>query len=94
MSVGRYDLLNKLYQDSGKWDDALKLAQEKDRINMKNTYNAYGQYLESKEDIQQAIKMYEIANTHRKHVPRLLLQNPSLLEKYLQKSQDPLVFHF
>lgn len=94
LSVGRYDLLNKLYQDANKWDNALKLAQEKDRINMKNTYNAYGKYLESKEEIQEAIKMYEMANTHRKHVPRLLLQNHSALEKYLQKSQDPLVCYY
>lgn len=88
MNVGRYDLLNKLYQDANQWDNALKLVEEKDRINRKNTYNAYGKHLESKEKIEEAIKMYEIANTHRKHVPRLLIQDPSALENYLQKSKD------
>lgn len=84
----RYDLINKLYQNSNRWDDAIRVAESKDRINVKNTYDAYGRYLENKGEIQKSIKMYELANTHRKHVPRLLLSNPVALENYIQKSKD------
>ena len=33
-ACGRYDLLNELYQASGQWEKALKVAQEKDRIHL------------------------------------------------------------
>lgn len=78
-----------MYQNASRWDEALRIAESKDRIHLKNTYNAYGRYLEEKGEIQEAIKMYELANTHRKHIPRLLLNNPVTLEKYIQKSKDP-----
>lgn len=88
-SAERYDLLNKMYQCANRWDEAVALAEKKDRINLRNTYDAYGRYLEKKGDIPDAIKMYESANTYRKHVPRLLLHNPIALEQYVQKSKDP-----
>lgn len=87
--IERYDLLNKMYQSASRWDEALRIAESKDRIHLKNTYNSYGRYLEEKGEIQEAIKMYELANTHRNHIPRLLLNNPVALEKYIQKSKDP-----
>lgn len=88
-SAKRYDLLNKMYQWANRWDDAILLAEKKDRINLRNTYDAYGRYLEKKGDVHEAIKMYEMANTYRKHVPKLLLHNPVALEQYVQKSEDP-----
>ncbi len=78
-----------MYRLMNRWDDAIALAEEKDRINLRNTYDNYGRHLERKGLIQEAIEMYEKANTHRKHVPRLLLPNPVALEKYVQKSKDP-----
>ncbi|XP_065211838.1 intraflagellar transport protein 140 homolog [Planococcus citri] len=88
-SAKRYDLLNKMYQCANRWDEAILLAEKKNRINLRNTYDAYGRYLEKKGDIHEAIKMYEMANTYRKHVPKLLLHNPVALEQYVQKSKDP-----
>ncbi len=35
---GRYDLLNKMYQAVGDWQKAISIAENNDRINLKNTY--------------------------------------------------------
>jgi len=50
-ACGRYDLLNKLYQDSGQWDRALAVAAKHDRLRLKATHFAFGKYLESVGDI-------------------------------------------
>lgn len=42
-----YDLLSRMYQASNRWDDALKLAHTKDRINLKRTYYEYARHLEA-----------------------------------------------
>jgi len=34
----RYDILNKLYQDSGQWNKALDICENNDRIHLRNTY--------------------------------------------------------
>ncbi|UYV62808.1 IFT140 [Cordylochernes scorpioides] len=60
----RFDLLNKLYQDMGQWDKAIEVAQKNDRIHLRNTYYNYGQCLEAKEEIWDAISMYEKSGTH------------------------------
>ena len=39
MRCKRYDLLNKLYQDSGQWEKALAIAEEHDRIHLR--YNVW-----------------------------------------------------
>ncbi len=41
-----YDLLSRMYQASNRWDEALKLAHTKDRINLKRTYYEYARHLE------------------------------------------------
>ena len=43
---GRYDLLNRFYQDSGRWTQALDTAKSKDRVHLRNTYHAHAQHLE------------------------------------------------
>ncbi len=35
---GRYDLLNKLYQSRGQWDESLQVAKDNDRIHLRTTY--------------------------------------------------------
>lgn len=37
---GRYDLLGKLHQACGEWDDAVNTAQKFNRINLKSTHYA------------------------------------------------------
>uniref|UniRef100_A0A8D8LS96 Intraflagellar transport protein 140 homolog n=1 Tax=Cacopsylla melanoneura TaxID=428564 RepID=A0A8D8LS96_9HEMI len=90
-SCGRYDLLNKLYQRRGMWEEAIEVAETNDRINLKNTYHRYGKSLELKGDIDRAIRNFEKAETHRTHVPRMLLDNPDKLEKYIAQSKDPVL---
>ena len=41
-----YDLLNRMYQASNRWEEALQLAHTKDRINLKRTYYDYARHLE------------------------------------------------
>ena len=56
---GRHDLLNRLYQAMGRWDDAVGVASSKDRINLKSTHYAHGRHLESVGDVSGAIRAYE-----------------------------------
>ena len=84
----RFDLLNKLYQDSGQWDKALEVAESGDRIHLRSTNYNYAKYLESIGAISSAIQNYELSGTHRFEVPRLLFEDWNLLESYVQKSQD------
>ncbi|CAH0395649.1 unnamed protein product [Bemisia tabaci] len=86
---GRYDLLNQLYRSSDQWEKAIKIAEEKDRIHLRNTYHNYAKYLESKNDLTGAAQMYEKAQTHRTQVPRMLLDDPLALERYILQSKDP-----
>lgn len=37
-SCGRYDLLCKLHQSCGEWDEAIAIATKYNRINLKNTH--------------------------------------------------------
>ena len=42
---GRYDMLNKLYQDSGQWNKALDVCENNDRIHLRNTYYNYAKVI-------------------------------------------------
>ena len=71
-NCGRYDLLIKLYQACGRWKDALRVCSKHDRIHLKATHYLYAKHLESTGNIEDAIKHYEKAETHRYEVPRML----------------------
>jgi hypothetical protein len=58
---GRYDLLNRLYQDRGLWTDALNLAKTKDRVHLRNTYFAYAKHLEALGKVNEATEYYEVS---------------------------------
>lgn len=47
-SCGRYDLVNRLYQDGGIWSKALEVAEGNDRIHLRSTHYNYAKHLESK----------------------------------------------
>ncbi|TRY69166.1 hypothetical protein TCAL_05644 [Tigriopus californicus] len=87
-SSEQYELLNKFYQDSGKWQKALELADNYDRIHLRKTYYNYAKHLESKHDIDGAIAYYEKSGTSRFEVPRLLFEDWAALEAYVDKSDD------
>ena len=86
----RFDLLNKLYQASGHWDKALAVAQKQDRIHLKSTHYLYAKHLESVGDTAGAIKHYELSDTHRYEVPRMLYDSQHLdeLEAYINAGDD------
>eukprot|EP00095_Tigriopus_kingsejongensis_P006204 snap_masked-scaffold252_size238019-processed-gene-1.6 protein:Tk06204 transcript:snap_masked-scaffold252_size238019-processed-gene-1.6-mRNA-1 annotation:"intraflagellar transport protein 140-like protein" len=84
----QYELLNKFYQDSGKWQKALEIADNHDRIHLRSTYYNYAKHLESKHDLDGAIGFYEKSGTSRFEVPRLLFDDWAALETYVDKSDD------
>lgn len=49
-SCQRYDLLNQLYQASGRWQQAVETAESHDRIHLRTTYYSYAKYLEAMGD--------------------------------------------
>ena len=81
---GRYDLVNKLYQASGEWEKAIQTASTHDRIHLKNTHYAYARHLEDCNDIQGAMREYEIAATHTSEIPRMTyeMNKVETLEQY------------
>ena len=89
-SCGRFDLQNKLYQDSGLWDKALKVASEKDRIHMKSTMHSYARHLEALGDFGGAMKAYESCGqgTVSQEIPRMLFAADRLgdLKSYIENS--------
>ena len=88
--AGRYDKLNKLYQSAGVWAKAIKVAQTHDRIHLKNTHHLYAKHLETLGEIDDAIEHYELANTHKTEVPRMLFNLDRIddLEDYVNKTED------
>ncbi|XP_008318089.2 intraflagellar transport protein 140 homolog [Cynoglossus semilaevis] len=91
-SCHRFDLLNIFYQASGRWQEALETAEGHDHINVKNTYYRYAKYLESTGDTPQAIDYFEKSDTHRTEVPRMLQDDLSALEVYVNKKKDKDIF--
>ena len=81
-------MLNKLYQDSGKWNKALEVCENKDRIHLRNTYYNYAKHLEAVGDLRNAVPMFEKSGTHKFEVPRMLFDDVQLLESYVMKSDD------
>ncbi len=86
----RHDKLNKLYQSAGVWAKAIKVAQTHDRIHLKNTHHLYAKHLETLGEIDDAIEHYELANTHKTEVPRMLFNLDRIddLEDYVNKTED------
>lgn len=87
---GRFDLMNKLYQAAGLWEKAIVIAEEKDRLHMKTTHFEYARHLESLGNVEGAIQHYEISDTHRAEVPRMLYHRDRVedLEDYVHRSED------
>eukprot|EP00002_Diphylleia_rotans_P014154 TRINITY_DN2751_c0_g1_i8.p1 TRINITY_DN2751_c0_g1~~TRINITY_DN2751_c0_g1_i8.p1 ORF type:complete len:1267 (-),score=275.99 TRINITY_DN2751_c0_g1_i8:1005-4805(-) len=93
-SCNRYDLLNKLYQATGRWDKAIDLAKQKDRIHLRTTHFLFARHLESVGDLTSAIKNYELSDTFRHEVPRMLFysNNMEQLEAYVNTVNEPALF--
>lgn len=91
-SCERFDLLNRFYQASGRWDQALETAQTSDRIHLRSTYFNYGKHLEAMGDRTLALTYYEKSDTHRFEVPRMLQDDSVSLEIYVNKMKDKNIY--
>ncbi|XP_062330983.1 intraflagellar transport protein 140 homolog isoform X2 [Osmerus eperlanus] len=91
-SCQRYDLLNKFYQASGQWQQAVETAETQDRIHLRTTYYSYAKYLEAVGDKNTALVYYEKSDTHRFEVPRMLLDDAQSLEIYVNKTKDKSIY--
>lgn len=85
---GRYDLLNRMYRCSGSWDKAISIAEQNDRIHLRNTRHKYALHLQERGDTNAAIQAFEKAETHRSLVPRMLVDAPRALESYILRDRD------
>ena len=95
-SCKRYDLLNKLYQASGKWDRALEVAEKHDRINLLSTYYKRARQFELSKEYKEAVAFYEKANTFQKDIPRMFLESNELemLEDYVELKKDKVLYRW
>ncbi|KAM4624504.1 intraflagellar transport protein 140 homolog [Polymixia lowei] len=91
-SCQRYDLLNKFYQACGRWQQAVEIAESHDRIHLRSTYYSYAKYLETMGDKNLALAYYEKSDTHRFEVPRMLQDDSSSLENYVNKKKDKNIY--
>ncbi|XP_049817321.1 intraflagellar transport protein 140 homolog isoform X2 [Aethina tumida] len=89
VQCNRYDLLNKLLRSRNKMDAAHAIAESKDRIHLRNTEYAWAKILEQNGEIKEAISRFEKANTHKQDVPKMLIDQPQLLQTYMAKTKDP-----
>ncbi|XP_049537307.1 intraflagellar transport protein 140 homolog [Anopheles darlingi] len=86
---GRYDLLNKLYQASGRYEEALEVAEHFDRVHLRNTYHRYAEWLKENGQTQKAIECYERTSSLLHTVSQLLIDDPVALKQYMQATTDP-----
>ena len=67
---------------------AVEVGELSDRIHIKTTYYKYAKHCEALGEIQTAINCYEKSETHQFEVPKMLLDDPLVLENYAMKSKD------
>lgn len=85
---GRFDLLNNLLQASGKFEEALQIAEQFDRIHLKNTYFKYAEWLKVNGDLTGALEYYEKSSSPIHNITQLLMDNPVVLKQYITSTTD------
>lgn len=76
----RYDLLNKYLIRSGHIDEAITIAEVKDRIHLKNIYYHKAQECRNNGDIAKALEYFEKTQDSVQNITEMLLENPILLK--------------
>lgn len=84
---GRYDLLNRLMQACGRFDEALVIAEQLDRVHLKNTYYKYADYLKEQGDIKGALTYYEKCNNATHNITQMLMEDPVSLKVFLAQKK-------
>ena len=87
---GRYDLLNVMHQACGRWETAITMAEEFDRIHLRSIHYSHARHLESLGKVHEATAAYEKAKCHGYEVPRMYNNAGMLeeLERYVARSED------
>ncbi|CAH8293788.1 unnamed protein product, partial [Schistosoma intercalatum] len=83
IQCNRWDLVIRLHQSLGNWNKALITAEQHNRMLLRSIHYAYAKELESVGNIQQAIEHYIKSGTYQFEVPRMLQNNPELLESFV-----------
>jgi intraflagellar transport protein 140 len=86
---GRFDLLNRLLQNCGRFEEALKIAENFDRVHLKNTRMKYAQWLSENGDSTGAMKMYLLTSDPVHSITQMLMEDQVALRKYMQTTTDP-----
>ncbi|KAI8819835.1 uncharacterized protein EV422DRAFT_87782 [Fimicolochytrium jonesii] len=89
----RWDILNRFYQATNRWEKALQIAATKDRIHLKTTFYNFARWLEEIGDFSGALAAFEKSGCESFEVPRLLLSNNDVkeLEKYITGNKSKLL---
>lgn len=59
---------------------AIKIAEQFDRVHLKSTYFKYGEYLRDNGDIKGAIKYFEMSDAGATNVTKMLMDDPQALK--------------
>lgn len=76
---GRYDLLNRLLQACGRFEEALQIAEKLDRVHLKNTYYQYAEWLREQGDMSNALKYYDLANNATHAITQMMMEDVNSL---------------
>lgn len=77
---GRYDLLNRLLQACGRFKEALEVAEQLDRVHLKNTYYRYAGHLKDHGDVSGALRFYAKCQNATHNITQLLMDDPNALK--------------
>ncbi len=91
---GRYDLLIKLLEAGGEWEEAIKVAETHDKIQLSSLYYKIAKSYEYSGELDTSIKYYEMAGIGRTEIPRMLWSHGKLdrLEAYVNEKKDPQLY--
>lgn len=90
---GRYDLLNKLMQASGKFGEALQTAEQLDRIHLKNTCYQFAEWMKEQGNVTEALKLYDKSNNATHNITQLLIEDRNALKVCAHETHDKLLLH-
>lgn len=79
---GRFDLLNRLLQACGRFKEALEVAEQLDRVHLKNTYFRYAGYLKDHGDVSGALRYYGKCQNATHNITQLLMEDPNALKVF------------
>lgn len=66
----RFDLLNRVLQASGHWEDALLVAERHDRIHLKTTHYKYAKWLEEAGRLEEAVQVRKRPDPGHSQLPQ------------------------